>query len=132
MTYQTLLSLNSYLEYGKSQKVVRGLSKHAEWKNNWAERVLHKIVLKWFFYNSSLHLMYRSSDKFFAFMGRIGKALMILLKSVKRTGSQFSTCSLMKLHFSNLWLVLSFNNPNNMSLSDLRVYFKLQVYFRAT
>ena len=30
------------------------------------------------------------------------------------------------------FLILSFNNPNNMSLSDLRVYFKLQVYFRAT
>ena len=48
------------------------------------------------------------------------------------TGSRFSACSLTKLLFSNLLLILSVNNPTHMYLSDLRVYFKVEVYFRVT
>ena len=43
-----------------------------------------------------------------------------------------SACSLIKLLFSNLLLILSVNNPTHMYLSDLRVYFKVEVYFRVT
>ena len=43
---------------------------------------------------------------------------------VKGAGSRFSVCSLIKLLFSNLLLILSVNNPIHMYLSDLRVYFK--------
>ena len=49
-----------------------------------------------------------------------------------RTGSRFSAFSLIKLLFSNLLLILSFNNPTHMYLSLLRVYFKVEVYFRVT
>ena len=38
----------------------------------------------------------------------------------------------MKLLFSNLLLILSVNNPTHMYLSDLKVYFKVEVYFRVT
>ena len=48
------------------------------------------------------------------------------------TGSRFSACSLTKLLFSNLLLILSVNNPTHMYLSDLRVYFKVEVHFRVT
>ena len=41
-------------------------------------------------------------------------------------------CSLIKLLFSNLLLILSFNNPTHMYLSDLRMYFKVEVYFGLT
>ena len=41
-------------------------------------------------------------------------------------------CSLIKLLFSNLLLILSVNNPTHMYLSDLRMYFKVEVYFRLT
>ena len=34
--------------------------------------------------------------------------------------------------FSNLLLILSVNNLTLMYLSDLRVYFKVEVYFRVT
>ena len=34
--------------------------------------------------------------------------------------------------FSNLLFILSVNNPTHMYFSDLRVYFKVEVYFRAT
>ena len=34
--------------------------------------------------------------------------------------------------FSNLLLILSVDNPTHMYLSDLRVYFKGEVYFRVT
>ena len=40
--------------------------------------------------------------------------------------------SLIKLLFSNLLLILSVNSPTHMYLSDLRVYFKVEVYFRVT
>ena len=50
----------------------------------------------------------------------------------KGTGSRLSACSLIKLLFSNLLLILSVNNPTHMYLSDLRVYFKEEVYFRVT
>ena len=46
------------------------------------------------------------------------------------TGSRFSACSLIKLLFSNLLLILSVNNLTHMYLSLLRVYFKVKVYFR--
>ena len=47
--------------------------------------------------------------------------------------SRLSACSLIKLLFSNLLLILSsVNNPTHMYLSDLRVYFKEEVYFRVT
>ena len=38
----------------------------------------------------------------------------------------------MKLLFSNLLLILSVDNPTHMYLSDLRVYFKGEVYFIVT
>ena len=53
---------------------------------------------------------------------------MTCISKLKGTGSRFSTCSLIKLHFSNLLLILSVNNPTHMYLSDLRVYFKVEVY----
>ena len=49
------------------------------------------------------------------------------------TGSQLSACSWIKFFFFfNLLLVLSVNNPTHMYLSDLWMYFKVQVYFRVT
>ena len=48
------------------------------------------------------------------------------------TGSRLSACSLIKILFSNLLLILSVNNPAHMYLSDLRVYFKVEGYFRVT
>ena len=51
---------------------------------------------------------------------------------LKETGLQFSACSLIKLLFSNLLLILSGNNPIHMYLGDFRVYFKVEVYFRVT
>ena len=53
-------------------------------------------------------------------------------KQLKGTGSRLSACSLIKLLLSNLLLILSVNNPTHMYLSDLRVYFKVEVYFRVT
>ena len=50
----------------------------------------------------------------------------------KGTGSRSSACSLIKLLFSNLLLILSVNNPTDMYLCYLRVYFKVEVYFRVT
>ena len=50
----------------------------------------------------------------------------------KGTGSQLSACSLIKLLFSNLLLILLVNNPTHMYLCDLRVYLKVEVYFRVT
>ena len=50
----------------------------------------------------------------------------------KGTGSRFSACSLTKLLFSHLLLILSVNNPTHMYLGDLRVYFKVEVHFRVT
>ena len=47
-------------------------------------------------------------------------------------GSQLTACSLIKLLFSNLLLILSVNNPTHMYLCKLRVYFKEEVYFRVT
>ena len=55
-----------------------------------------------------------------------------ILKDFKRTGSRFSACSLVQLLLSNLLLILSVNNPTHMYLSDLRVYFKVELYFRLT
>ena len=49
---------------------------------------------------------------------------------LKGTGSLFSACSLIKLCLSNLLLIVSVNNPTHIYLSDLRVYFKVEVYFR--
>ena len=49
---------------------------------------------------------------------------------LKGTGSRFSAYSLIKLLFSNLLLILSVNNAAHMYLRDLRVYFKVEVYFR--
>ena len=57
---------------------------------------------------------------------------MTCISKLKGTGSRFSACSLIKLHFSNLLLILSVNNPTHMYLSDLRVYFKVEVYFTVT
>ena len=51
---------------------------------------------------------------------------------IKGTGSRLSAYSLIKLLLSNLLLILSVNNPTHMYLSDLRVYFKVEVYFRVT
>ena len=46
----------------------------------------------------------------------------------KGTSSRFSTCTLIKLLFSNCLLILLVNNPTHMYLSDFRVYFKVEVY----
>ena len=54
------------------------------------------------------------------------------ISKFKGTGSRFSACSLIKLRFSIVLLILSVNNPTHMYLSDLRVYFKVEVYFRVT
>ena len=51
---------------------------------------------------------------------------------VKGTGSRLRACLLIKLLFPNLLLILSVNNPTHMYLSDLGVYFKVEVYFRVT
>ena len=50
----------------------------------------------------------------------------------KGTGSRLSVCSLIKFLLSNLLFILSVNNPTHMYLSDLRVYFKVEVYLRIT
>ena len=50
----------------------------------------------------------------------------------KGTGLRLSACSCIKFVFSNLLLLLSANSPTHMYLSDLRVYLKVQVYFRVT
>ena len=50
----------------------------------------------------------------------------------KGTGSQLSTCSLIKLLFFHLLLILLVNNSTHMYLRNLRVYFKVEVYFRVT
>ena len=57
---------------------------------------------------------------------------MTCIPKLKGTGSGFSAYSLIKLYFSNLLLILSVNNPTHMYLSDLRVYFKVEVYFTVT
>ena len=55
------------------------------------------------------------------------------MKDIKGTGSRFSACSLIKLLFSNiLLLILSVNNHTHMYLNNLRVYFKVEVYFSVT
>ena len=51
---------------------------------------------------------------------------------IKGTSSQLSACLLIKLLLSNLLLILSVNYPTHMYLSDLRVYFKVELYFRVT
>ena len=51
---------------------------------------------------------------------------------VKGTGSRLRACSLIKLLLSNLLLILSVKNPTHMYLSDLRVYFKVELYFRVS
>ena len=46
----------------------------------------------------------------------------------KGIGSRLSACSLIKVLFSNLLLILSVSIPTDMYLSDLRVYFKVEWY----
>ena len=53
-------------------------------------------------------------------------------EDLKGTGSRLSGCSLIKLLFSNLLLILSVNNRTHMHLSGLRVYLKVEVYFKKT
>ena len=50
----------------------------------------------------------------------------------KGTGSRLSACSLIKLLLSNLLLILSVSNHTDRYLSDLRVYFTVELYFRVT
>ena len=50
----------------------------------------------------------------------------------KGTSSRLSACLLIKLLLSNLLLILSVNNLTHMYLSDLREYFKVELYFRVT
>ena len=57
---------------------------------------------------------------------------MTCIPKLKGTGSGFSAYSLIKLYFSNLLLILSFDNPTHTYLGDLKVYFKVEVYFRVT
>ena len=57
---------------------------------------------------------------------------MTLRHALKGTGSRLSAYSLIELLFSDLLLILLVNNPTHMYLSDLRVYFKVEVYFRVT
>ena len=78
----------------------------------WSCKHLHnRLFLKWMKMKS---LSSRRSREFF-----------------KGTGLRFSTCTLIYF-FSNLLLILLVNNPTHMYLSDLRVYFKVEVYFRVT
>ena len=51
---------------------------------------------------------------------------------IKGTGSRLCAWSLIKLLFSNLLLIVLVNNPTHMYLNNLRVYFKVEVYFRVT
>ena len=51
---------------------------------------------------------------------------------VKGTGSRLSACSWINLLFPIYYLFYPVNNPTHMYLSDLRVYFKVQVYLRVT
>ena len=37
-----------------------------------------------------------------------------------------------QITFSDVLLILSLNNPTHMYLSDLRVHFKVEVYFRVS
>ena len=53
-------------------------------------------------------------------------------RNLKGTFSRLSAWSLIKLLFSNLLLILSVNNRTHMHLSDLRVYLKVEVYFKKT
>ena len=52
--------------------------------------------------------------------------------SLKGTGSRSTSCSFIKILVSNLFLILSVNNPIHVYLSDLRVHLKLEGYFRVT
>ena len=47
---------------------------------------------------------------------------------VKGTGWRLNACSLIKLLLSNLLLILLVNDPTHMYLSDLRVYFKVELF----
>ena len=53
-------------------------------------------------------------------------------EDLKGTGSRLSGCSLIKLPFFNFLLILSVNNLIHMYLSDLRIYFRVELYFRVT
>ena len=55
-----------------------------------------------------------------------------IFEDFKGTGSRFSACSLIRLLLSNLLLIPSVNNHTHMYLSDLRVYFKVELHFRVT
>ena len=57
---------------------------------------------------------------------------MYLEVTIKGTGSRLSVSSLIKLLFSNLLLIQLASNPTQMYVSDLRVYFKQEVYFGVT
>ena len=56
----------------------------------------------------------------------------LCIKFSLKYSSRFCACSLVKLLFSNSLLILSVNNPTHVYLSDLSVYFKVEVYFRVT
>ena len=51
---------------------------------------------------------------------------------VKGAGARIRACSLIKLLFSNLLLILSVNDLTHMYLGDLGVYFKEEVHFRVS
>ena len=66
----------------------------------------------------------------------ISKSLVVIktkkVVAIKGTGSRLSACSLIKLRLFNLLLILSVNYPTHMYVGDLRVYFKVELYFRVT
>ena len=62
----------------------------------------------------------------------LSRLLSKMSNELKGTGSRLSACSLIKLLLSNLLLILSVDNSTHMYLSDLRVYFKVELYFRVT
>ena len=66
----------------------------------------------------------------------ISKSLLFIktkkVVDIKGTGSRLSACSLIKLLLSNLLYILSVNYPTHMYLSEIRVYFKVELYFRVT
>ena len=68
----------------------------------------------------------------FASERRSSNSILFRMDMIKGTGSRLSACSLIKLLFLNLLSILLVNNPTHMYLSDLRVYFKVEVYFRGT
>ena len=97
------------------------------WNNVW---FIARLLLSWYFWIDILFAVCVSQVQ----VNTLNYALLFTsnIWFFKRTGSRLSACSLIKLLFSNLLSILSVNNLTHMYLRDLRVYFKVEVYFRVT